>query len=91
MRGDVALLDAKCLGHQFAAIDRQRAGGPHLQLAVFPVRRGALRLKRDVGNERILVSGLDDLGRRLERGVHVAVLAQRVCGRRREQSSARLL
>ena len=75
--GDVALLDAERLGYQSAAIDRQSAGGPHLQLAVFPVRSGALRLKRDVRNERVFVGGLDDLGRRLERGVHVAILAQR--------------
>jgi len=38
---DVVLLDAKRLGYQFATVLRQCTGRPHLQLAVFPVRRSA--------------------------------------------------
>src|ERR1035441_10831656 len=61
---------------------------PSFQCAVAP-----LRFKRDVCNERILVGGLDNLGRRLECGVQVTILAQRVCGRcleeRRNTASGR--
>ncbi len=63
VRRDVALLDAQCLGHQCATITRQRAGRPHLELAVFPVRSCALGLKRDMGNEWEFVSRLDNLRR----------------------------
>ena len=60
---DVILMDAKRLGYQSMTILRQRTGRPHLQLAVFPVRRSALWLQRDVCNERIFIGGFDDLCR----------------------------
>ena len=47
--------------------------GPHFELAVFPVGGGALRLHCGVGDKRILVRGLDHLGRRLEHAVDIAI------------------
>ena len=82
VRRNVALLDAKRLRHQCATVSRERAGRPHLQLAVFPMCSGALGLKRDMGNEGKFVRRLDNLRRRLERRVHISVSAHSILRRR---------
>ena len=74
---DVGLGDAERARDELPARLRVLGGRPDLDLAVLEMRGAVLRLERGVRDERIEVGGLDDLGRALQRGLHVAVVAQR--------------
>ena len=84
---DVGGLDVERAGGLGAAFGAGRlAGGPELELAVFKGGGCAHRLKRSVSEEGICVGGFDDPGGGGEGGVHIAIAAQGIGGRRFEES-----
>ena len=77
---DVLVLEREQRLQHVAAALRRLAGRPDLELAVLPLRQAVLRFERRVRDEGIRVGAFNDLGRRLERGIRVAVLAHGEAG-----------
>src|SRR5436309_10653328 len=81
MNRDVVFRDAEGTGDQPPSALRRLRRRPDLHLAVLELGGAVLRLERRVGDERVEVLRLDDLGGALERGVHVAVFPERALRR----------